>query len=100
MLIGFIAAFAFSQGAVIWVYIAEVFPTEVRALGQSLGSSTHWAMDAIIATGFPMVAAYSKGAPFIFFAAMVVLQFITVLFFFPETKRAPLEDISAIVSAS
>ena len=99
MLIGFIAAFAFSQGAVIWVYIAEVFPTEVRALGQSLGSGTHWVMDAIIATGFPMVAAYSKGAPFVFFAVMVVLQFIVVLFFFPETKRAPLEDITAIVSA-
>jgi MFS transporter, SP family, arabinose:H+ symporter len=100
MLIGFIAAFAFSQGAVIWVYIAEVFPTEVRALGQSLGTSTHWAMDAIIVSVFPMVAAYSKGAPFIFFAAMVVLQFVVVLFFFPETKRAPLEDISAIVSES
>ncbi|HWF65212.1 MAG TPA: sugar porter family MFS transporter [Rhizomicrobium sp.] len=99
MLIGFIASFAFSQGAVIWVYIAEVFPTEVRALGQSLGTSTHWAMDAIIVTYFPVVAAYSKGAPFLFFAAMVVLQFVVVLFFFPETKRAPLEDISAIVSA-
>ncbi|HZQ40688.1 MAG TPA: sugar porter family MFS transporter, partial [Rhizomicrobium sp.] len=99
MLIGFIAAFAFSQGAVIWVYIAEIFPTEVRALGQSLGTSTHWAMDAIIVTYFPVVAAYSKGAPFVFFAAMVVLQFIVVLFFFPETKRAPLEEISAIVSA-
>jgi len=99
MLIGFIGSFAFSQGAVIWVYIAEIFPTEVRALGQSLGSGTHWVMDAIIVTYFPIVAATSKGAPFVFFAAMVVLQFIVVLFFFPETKRAPLEDISAIVSA-
>lgn len=53
MLIGFVAAFAFSQGAVIWVYIAEVFPTEVRALGQSLGTSTHWAMDAIIVSLSP-----------------------------------------------
>ncbi|HKD46741.1 MAG TPA: sugar porter family MFS transporter [Rhizomicrobium sp.] len=99
MLIGFIGSFAFSQGAVIWVYIAEVFPTEVRALGQSLGSSTHWVMDAIIVTYFPVVAAYSRGAPFLFFAAMVVLQFFVVFFFFPETKRAPLEDISAIVTA-
>jgi SP family arabinose:H+ symporter-like MFS transporter len=99
MLIGFIGSFAFSQGAVIWVYIAEIFPTEVRALGQSLGSGTHWVMDAIIVTYFPIVAAYSKGAPFVFFAAMVVLQFIVVLFFFPETKRTPLEDISAIISA-
>lgn len=99
MLIGFIGSFAFSQGAVIWVYISEIFPTEVRARGQSIGSSTHWFMDAVIAILFPMAAAYSKGAPFVFFAAMVVLQFIVVLFFFPETKRAPLEDISAIVSS-
>jgi len=98
MLIGFIAAFAFSQGAVIWVYISEIFPTEVRARGQSIGSSTHWLMNAIIATLFPVAAAWSKGAPFVFFAAMVLLQFFVVLFFFPETKRAPLEDISAIVS--
>lgn len=97
MLIGFVAAFAFSQGAVIWVYISEIFPTEVRARGQSIGSSTHWLMNAIIATLFPVVAAWSKGAPFLFFAAMVVLQFFAVLFFFPETKRARLEDISAIV---
>ncbi len=99
MLIGFIAAFAFSQGAVIWVYISEIFPTEVRARGQSIGSSTHWLMNAIIATLFPVVAAWSKGAPFVFFAAMVLLQFFVVLFFFPETKRARLEDISAIVRA-
>jgi len=100
MLIGFIAAFAFSQGAVIWVYISEIFPTEVRARGQSIGSSTHWLMNAIIAALFPVVAAYSKGAPFVFFAGMVVLQFFVVLIFFPETKRAALEDISAIVSKS
>jgi MFS transporter, SP family, arabinose:H+ symporter len=99
MLIGFIGAFAFSQGAVIWVYISEIFPTEVRARGQSVGSSTHWFMDAVIAILFPIAAAASKGAPFVFFAFMVVLQFVVVLFFFPETKRAPLEDISAIVSA-
>jgi sugar porter (SP) family MFS transporter len=100
MLIGFIASFAFSQGAVIWVYISEIFPTEVRARGQSIGSSTHWFMDAIIATAFPIAAAYSKGVPFVFFAGMVVLQFFVVLIFFPETKRAALEDISAIVSTS
>jgi len=100
MLIGFIGSFAFSQGAVIWVYISEIFPTEVRARGQSIGSSTHWFMDAVIAILFPVAAAYSKGAPFVFFAAMVVVQFIVVLFFFPETKRAALEDISAIVQAA
>jgi MFS transporter, SP family, arabinose:H+ symporter len=98
MLIGFVGAFAFSQGAVIWVYISEIFPTEVRARGQSIGSSTHWFMDAVIAVLFPLAAAYSKGAPFVFFAAMVAVQFIVVLFFFPETKRARLEDISVIVA--
>ena len=99
MLIGFIAAFAFSQGAVIWVYISEIFPTEVRARGQSIGSSTHWLMNAIIATLFPVAAAWSKGAPFVFFAAMMVLQFFVVLIFFPETKRVALEDISTVISS-
>jgi SP family arabinose:H+ symporter-like MFS transporter len=93
LLIGFIAFFAFSQGAVIWVYISEIFPTDVRSRGQSLGSSTHWFMDAVIAMAFPLVAAYSRGAPFIFFAAMMALQFAVVLAFFPETKRRSLEAI-------
>lgn len=95
MLIGFIAAFAFSQGAVIWVYIAEVFPTEVRARGQSLGSSTHWGMNAIIAYLFPVIAAYSAGAPFVFFAVMSVVQFFFVWAWFPETKRVSLEEMTA-----
>ncbi|MEP9358536.1 sugar porter family MFS transporter [Sphingomonas sp. KR3-1] len=91
LLAGFIAFFAFSQGAVIWVYIAEVFPTEVRARGQALGAGTHWLMDAVIATGFPVIAARSAGAPFAFFAAMMALQFAVVALFFPETKRLPLD---------
>ena len=93
LLVGFIACFAFSQGAVIWVYIAEIFPTEVRARGQGLGSSTHWAFDAVIAAGFPLVAAASRGAPFVLFAAMMALQFVVVLLFFPETKRRSLETL-------
>ncbi len=93
MLILFIASFAFSQGAVIWVYISEIFPTEVRSRGQGLGSSTHWFMDAVIATAFPLVAAYSKGLPFIFFAAAMVVQFFVVMKFFPETKGVTLEDM-------
>ena len=97
MLVGFVGSFAFSQGAVIWVYISEVFPTEVRARGQSLGASTHWAIDALIAGGFPVIAAVSKGAPFVFFAAMMVVQFIVVLMVFPETKRFALEDIGRAV---
>lgn len=93
LLIGFIAAFAFSQGSVIWVYISEVFPTAVRAKGQSLGSSTHWIMNALISWAFPIVAASSKAAPFVFFSTMMVLQFFVVFFFYPETKNIVLEDM-------
>lgn len=93
LLIGFIAFFAFSQGAVIWVYISEIFPTDVRARGQSLGSSVHWFMDAIIAFGFPLAAAHARALPFWLFAVMMALQFVVVLAFFPETKRRSLEAI-------
>ncbi|MBJ6120424.1 sugar porter family MFS transporter [Sphingomonas mollis] len=95
LLVGFIAFFAFSQGAVIWVYVSEIFPTEVRARGQALGSSTHWAVDAVIATGFPLVAAASRGAPFVVFAAMMAAQFVVVLLFFPETKGKSLERLGS-----
>lgn len=97
MLVLFIASFAFSQGAVIWVYISEIFPTEVRARGQGLGSSTHWLMDALIATAFPVIAATSKGLPFVFFALAMVAQFIVVLKFFPETKGITLEDMESAI---
>lgn len=95
LLIAFIAFFAFSQGAVIWVYISEIFPTDVRARGQALGSSTHWLMDALIAMAFPVVAAQTRGAPFVLFAAMMAAQFVVVWLFFPETKRRSLEAIGA-----
>jgi sugar porter (SP) family MFS transporter len=93
MLILFVASFAFSQGAVIWVFIAEIFPTEVRARGQSLGSSTHWLMDALIATAFPLLAASSKGLPFVLFAAAMLIQLIVVIRFFPESTGLKLEDV-------
>ena len=96
VLLIFIASFAFSQGAVIWVYISEIFPTDVRARGQSLGSGTHWLMNALISGLFPLVAAWSKGAPFLVFALMMAVQFVVVLLFFPETKRLSLEEISEI----
>jgi SP family arabinose:H+ symporter-like MFS transporter len=99
LLIGFIAAFGFSQGAVIWVYISEVFPTAVRARGQSLGSSTHWIMNALMSWAFPIVAAYSKAAPFMFFSAMMLLQFVVVFFFYPETKNIVLEDMEKKLAA-
>jgi len=92
-LVAYIAFFAVSQGAVIWVYISEVFPTRVRGKGQSLGAGTHWTMNAIISLIFPVVAARSGAYPFIFFAAMMVLQFFVVLFFFPETKQVSLEEL-------
>ncbi len=93
LLVGFIASFAFSQGAVIWVYLSEVFPNRVRAKGQSLGSFTHWIMNAAISFSFPIVAGKSRGAPFVFFAAMMIVQFFVVLFMYPETKGHSLEDM-------
>lgn len=93
LLVGFIASFAFSQGAVIWVYISEVFPNRVRAKGQSLGSSSHWIMNALISAIFPVLAASSGAVPFVFFALMMVVQFIVVLLFYPETKGVTLEEM-------
>ncbi|HVW11092.1 MAG TPA: sugar porter family MFS transporter [Bryobacteraceae bacterium] len=94
LLVGFIAFFSFSQGAVIWVYLSEVFPTLVRAKGQSLGSFTHWIMNALISGIFPVLAARSGSIPFFFFAAMMVVQYIVVLRFFPETRGVKLEDMA------
>jgi len=92
-LIAYIAFFAISQGAVIWVYISEVFPNRVRAKGQSVGSSSHWIMNAIIAFTFPQLAKSSGAYPFVFFGAMMVLQFFVVLSFYPETKGYSLEEM-------
>jgi len=92
-LVAYIAFFAISQGAVIWVYISEVFPTRVRGKGQSLGSGTHWVMNAILSYTFPVIALRSGAYPFIFFSAMMVLQFVMVLLFFPETKQVSLEEL-------
>ena len=97
-LASFIAFFSFSQGAVIWVYISEVFPNRVRAKGQSLGSLTHWALNAAISFGFPVIAAKSGGAPFIFFSAMMMLQLIVVSLWYPETKGVTLEEMQRKLS--
>jgi len=93
LLVAYIAFFAISQGAVIWVYIGEVFPNRVRAKGQALGSSSHWIMNAMIAYTFPQLAKSSGAYPFVFFAAMMVVQFFVVLFFYPETKGVTLEQL-------
>ncbi|SMD16123.1 sugar porter family MFS transporter [Pedobacter nyackensis] len=90
----FIAFFAFSQGAVIWVFISEIFPNSVRAKGQTLGSSTHWVMAAIIAFCFPYLAETFGGAAiFTFFGTMMVLQLLFVWRWMPETNGKSLEQI-------
>ena len=90
----FIAAHAIGQGAVIWVFISEIFPTRHRAEGQALGSFTHWIFAALLTTFFPkMVTAFPPGFVFLFFCAMMVLQLIWVNTMVPETKGVPLEDM-------
>jgi len=95
-LIGFIAFFAFSQGAVIWVFISEIFPNSVRSQGGSLGSGTHWVMAYIITTVFPgIVEGNANGGfySFVFFAVMMALQLIFIWRVMPETKGRTLEEI-------
>jgi SP family arabinose:H+ symporter-like MFS transporter len=94
LLITYIAFFSVSQGAVIWVYIGEVFPTSVRSKGQGIGSASHWFMNTIIQLEFPvLVASVSRSSPFIFFSVMTVVQFFVVLFVYPETKGLTLEAL-------
>ena len=95
LLVMFIFFFAISQGSVIWVYLAEIFPSRVRSKGQSVGSSSHWIMNALVAGVFPFIAARSQATPFVFFAAMMLLQFVVVLIYYPETKGTTLEAIQA-----
>jgi sugar porter (SP) family MFS transporter len=95
-LIGFIAFFAFSQGAVIWVFISEIFPNSVRSAGGSLGGSTHWVMAAIISWTFPIIVEGSAEGgyySFVFYCVMMLLQLIFVWRALPETKGRTLEDI-------
>lgn len=90
----FIAAHAIGQGAVIWVFISEIFPNRHRAAGQALGCSTHWIFAALITTFFPgMVANFPPGYVFLFFCLMMVLQLVWVRLMVPETKGASLEAI-------
>ena len=94
LLVTYIAFFSMSQGAVIWVYISEVFPTSVRSKGQGIGSASHWIMNTIIAFAFPVIAArYGAGMPFVFFAAFTLVQLIVVALFYPETKGQTLEEL-------
>ena len=94
LLFVYIAFFALSQGAVIWVFISEIFPNQVRAGGQALGSFTHWILAAVVANAFPLVAGRFGGGPiFAVFCGMMVLQLLFVVFVMPETKNTSLEAL-------
>jgi len=94
LLMAYIAFFAFSQGAVIWVFLSEIFPNQVRAKGQSLGSFTHWFMATVITFLFPAVRTNIPGEYiFMFFAGMMVLQLLFVWKMMPETKGKSLENM-------
>ena len=94
-LLVFIASHAFGQGAVIWVFLSEIFPNRVRARGQALGSLTHWLMAALITWTFPWIAASAGGHAFAFYAVMMIGQLAWVLFVMPETQGVPLEEMQA-----
>ena len=96
----YIGFFAFSQGAVIWVFISEIFPNPVRAKGQTLGSTTHWVMAAIIAFSFPYLAEKAGGGnTFLFFCIMMCMQLLFVWKLMPETKGKSLEHIEYTLAA-
>ncbi|WP_418264157.1 sugar porter family MFS transporter [Flavobacterium faecale] len=91
----FIAAHAIGQGAVIWVFISEIFPNHLRASGQSFGSTTHWVLAAIIPSLIPyLFSTVGAGVVFLFFAVMMVFQLLFVAFMMPETKGISLEELS------
>lgn len=91
----FIASHAIGQGAVIWVFISEIFPNHLRASGQSFGSSVHWVLAAIIPSMVPILfTSFGVGNVFAFFAFMMVFQLLFVIFMMPETKGISLEDVS------
>jgi sugar porter (SP) family MFS transporter len=97
-IVSFIAFFAFSQGAVIWVFLAEIFPNKVRAQGQALGSFTHWIMNACIGLAFPiMLTTYGGGNIFMFFALMMIPFFFFVWKVMPETKGKSLEELEKAI---
>ena len=93
-IMAFIAAHAIGQGAVIWVFISEIFPNEHRAVGNSIGCGTHWVFAALITLFFPIaVGSIAPGYIFAFFCGMMVLQLVWVLTMVPETKGVSLEEI-------
>jgi SP family arabinose:H+ symporter-like MFS transporter len=100
LLVLFIASFAISQGAVVWVYLSEIFPSAVRESGQSVASAWLWLLTAIITGVFPRLAAVSGAYPFSLFAVAMLAQFAVVVWLFPETKGRSLETIGAELELS
>ena len=94
----FIASHAIGQGAVIWVFISEIFPNHLRASGQAFGSSTHWVLAAIIPSMIPFLfSTIGAGVVFLVFAVMMVFQLLFVIFIMPETKGKSLEELQETV---
>lgn len=91
----FIAAHAIGQGTVIWVFISEIFPNHLRGSGQSFGSSVHWVLATVVPSLVPVLfSSIGAGMVFLFFAVMMVLQLLFVIFMMPETKGVSLEELS------
>ncbi|MBB4802351.1 sugar porter (SP) family MFS transporter [Flavobacterium nitrogenifigens] len=94
----FIASHAIGQGAVIWVFISEIFPNHLRASGQAFGSSTHWVLAAIIPSMIPFLfSTIGAGVVFLIFTLMMVLQLLFVVFMMPETKGKSLEELQSTI---
>lgn len=98
-LLGFVAFHAIGQGAVIWVFISEVFPARVRGKGQALGSFTHWAAAAVVSWSFPALVASSAAPVFAFFSLMMVVQILFAWKLMPETRGLSLEEVERRLSA-
>jgi sugar porter (SP) family MFS transporter len=98
VLVCFNSFFAFSQGTVIWVYLSEIFPLPVRAKGQTMGSSVHWIANALITGSFPVIAAHLGSEVFSVLAAIMALQFLVILFIYPETRNLGLEAVASVIS--
>lgn len=94
----YIACFALSSGAVVWVYMSEIFPNEVRVQGQAMGSTVLWVANGVVSQLFPLFAARSTAFPFAVFAAIMAVQFVVTLAFFPETKGLSLEQLQSKLS--
>ena len=95
----FIASHAIGQGAVIWVFISEIFPNHLRASGQAFGSATHWVLAAVIPSMVPFLfSTIGPGAVFLIFSIMMVFQLLFVIFMMPETKGISLETLSEKLS--